>query len=266
MQNHPKVTRPADALKHGIFKGPFIWQSRPLLLFARQKCVAIPPALKAEKSSSFLPHSLIADDISGVISISLNSPMLVLERSFLDSREIYCTSSTSPGTATCCRPYSPCSSSSSRRWCCCWCSWCGWWLFMWVFRLVCWVNRFPHSGQGNRYLSSFGKWITSCFFKVSFLLNPFPQKLHLWGVSPVCVITCFLNWSGRLYFIGHWVQWNLVIPRCLSSMWDLRWELLVNFAPHSSHWNGFSRVWTIWCTFRAEFEVNAIEQLSKSHL
>ena len=34
---------------------------------------------------------------------------------------------------------------------------------------------------------------TSCFFKVSFLLNPFPQKPHLWGVSPVCVITCFLG-------------------------------------------------------------------------
>ena len=37
LQNHPKVTRPADALKYGIFKSPFICQSRPLLLFARQK-------------------------------------------------------------------------------------------------------------------------------------------------------------------------------------------------------------------------------------
>ena len=70
---------------------------------------------------------------------------------------------------TCCSPTPPCRSwswppLSSCNWCCsgrCWCcTWWGWWLFMWVFRLVCCVKRFPQSEHGNLYLSSSGKWTT----------------------------------------------------------------------------------------------------------
>ena len=175
-----KVTRPADSLKHGILIGRLNpLQSWPLHLFARQKletqmCSHLefgPNWLQSNPASSQTEEVKFSPPVSflhywwrflfqSVLTHQCWSWKHALLFRFLNSRMIYSTCSTSPSTDTCCWTFSPCSPSSSCRWCWCWCNWCGWWLFMCVLRLVCWVNRFPHSGQGNRYLSSSGKWIT----------------------------------------------------------------------------------------------------------
>ena len=106
---------------------------------------------------------------------------------------------------------------------------------------------------------SIGPWLRLCRVKLLDVLNPFGQKRHWNGFSPVWLSLCAVKLLDVVNLFGQKRHLN-----GLSPVWLLLWTVnsieLLNSFWQDEHWNGFTPLWVRLCIVNSSDLLNVFWQ------
>lgn len=140
--------------------------------------------------------------------------------------------------------------------------------FMWINKVLRYVNLFPHVQQGYGFSPV---WILMCVKRLLLRLKHFPHVLQEWDFSPVWIVMWVNRLLLRVKFFPHILQtWDF------SPVWMLMWlnkplfrvkpfpqvsqECSVPLVLAWTNKFSLSPVWSLWCSSASCLSLKASPQ------